>query len=63
MGKNAPNIYVFLQHRNATKDNLPKFDGTDGVIHDSPNKSNLILFVTYTWLADVNASVAKCLCF
>jgi hypothetical protein len=27
------------------------------------NKSNHILFVTYTWLADVNASVAKCLCF
>ena len=27
------------------------------------NKSNQILFVTYTWLADVNASVAKCLCF
>ena len=26
-------------------------------------KSNHILFVTYTWLADVNASVAKCLCF
>ena len=26
-------------------------------------KSNQILFVTYTWLADVNASVAKCLCF
>ena len=26
-------------------------------------KSNLILFVTYIWLADVNASVAKCLCF
>ena len=25
-------------------------------------KSNQILFVTYTWLADVNASVAKCLC-
>ena len=24
-------------------------------------KSNV--FVTYTWLADVNASVAKCLCF
>ena len=28
-----------------------------------PVKSNQILFVTYTWLADVNASVAKCLCF
>ena len=27
------------------------------------SKSNLILFVTYTWLADVNASAAKCLCF
>jgi hypothetical protein len=27
------------------------------------SKSNQILFVTYTWLADVNASVAKCLCF
>uniref|UniRef100_A0A8C7FCB2 Ig-like domain-containing protein n=1 Tax=Oncorhynchus kisutch TaxID=8019 RepID=A0A8C7FCB2_ONCKI len=26
-------------------------------------KSNQIVFVTYTWLADVNASVAKCLCF
>ena len=26
-------------------------------------KSNKMLFVTYTWLADVNASVAKCLCF
>ena len=26
-------------------------------------KSNKIVFVTYTWLADVNASVAKCLCF
>jgi hypothetical protein len=26
-------------------------------------KSNQILFVTYTWLAYVNASVAKCLCF
>ena len=26
-------------------------------------KSKHILFVTYTWLADVNASVAKCLCF
>ena len=26
-------------------------------------KSNHILFVTYTWLADVIASVAKCLCF
>jgi hypothetical protein len=26
-------------------------------------KSNQIAFVTYTWLADVNASVAKCLCF
>ncbi|CDQ73623.1 unnamed protein product [Oncorhynchus mykiss] len=25
--------------------------------------SNQILFVTYTWLADVNARVAKCLCF
>uniref|UniRef100_A0A674BUY0 RING-type domain-containing protein n=1 Tax=Salmo trutta TaxID=8032 RepID=A0A674BUY0_SALTR len=24
---------------------------------------NQILLVTYTWLADVNASVAKCLCF
>ena len=27
------------------------------------NKSNQFLFVTYTLLADVNASVAKCLCF
>jgi hypothetical protein len=27
----------------------------------TPFKSNLILFVTYTRLADVNASVAKCL--
>jgi hypothetical protein len=27
------------------------------------DKSNQILFVTYTWLADVNASVVKCLCF
>uniref|UniRef100_A0A4W5MV86 Cyclin-dependent kinases regulatory subunit n=1 Tax=Hucho hucho TaxID=62062 RepID=A0A4W5MV86_9TELE len=26
-------------------------------------KSNRILLVTYTWLADVNASVAKCVCF
>ena len=26
-------------------------------------KSNQMLLVTYTWLADVNASVAKCLCF
>jgi hypothetical protein len=26
-------------------------------------KSNQMLFVTYTWLADVNVSVAKCLCF
>ncbi|CDQ90628.1 unnamed protein product [Oncorhynchus mykiss] len=26
-------------------------------------KSKSNLFVTYTWLADVNASVAKCLCF
>ena len=26
-------------------------------------KSNQIVFVTYTWLADVNANVAKCLCF
>ena len=26
-------------------------------------KSNLILFVTYTWLEDVNVSVAKRLCF
>ena len=26
-------------------------------------KSNQIVFVKYTWLADVNASVAKCLCF
>ena len=25
--------------------------------------NNYQLFVTYTWLADVNASVAKCLCF
>jgi hypothetical protein len=24
---------------------------------------NQILFVTYTWLADVSVSVAKCLCF
>uniref|UniRef100_A0A8C8EIB0 Cornifelin n=1 Tax=Oncorhynchus tshawytscha TaxID=74940 RepID=A0A8C8EIB0_ONCTS len=35
--------------------------------HDRPTvpqiKSNQMLFVTYTWLADVNASVAKCLCF
>ena len=29
----------------------------------SGGKSNQIVFVTYTWLADVNASVAKCLCF
>ena len=27
------------------------------------SKSTQIVFVTYTWLADVNASVAKCLCF
>ena len=26
-------------------------------------KSNQMLFVTYTWLANVNACVAKCLCF
>ena len=26
-------------------------------------KSNLILLVTYTWLADVIVSVANCLCF
>jgi hypothetical protein len=26
-------------------------------------ESNHILFETYTWLADVSASVAKCLCF
>ena len=26
-------------------------------------KLNQILLVTYTWLADVNASVVKCLCF
>ena len=25
-------------------------------------KSNQIVFITYTWLADVNASVAKCFC-
>ena len=25
--------------------------------------SNQIVLVTYTWIADVNASVAKCLCF
>jgi hypothetical protein len=27
------------------------------------SESNQILLVTYTWLADVNAIVAKCLCF
>ena len=31
--------------------------------HTPDIKSNQILFVTYTWLADVNASVAKWLCF
>ena len=37
----------------------------DGIIRDDNYqiKSNQMLFVTYTWLADVNASVAKCLCF
>ena len=40
----------------------------DSTIHASVTtanevKSNQILFVTNTWLADVNASVAKCLCF
>jgi hypothetical protein len=30
---------------------------------EDKEKSNPILVVTYTWLADVNASVAKCLCF
>ena len=34
-----------------------------GNIKSNQIKSNQILFVTYTWLADVNASVAKCLCF
>ena len=29
----------------------------------SDEKSNQNVFVTYTWLADVNVSVAKCLCF
>ena len=31
--------------------------------HAAAFKSNHIVFVTYTWLADVNASVAKCLYF
>ena len=45
-------------------------NGTDpymamGYLHIGPQqiKSNQILLVTYTWLADVNESVAKCLCF
>jgi hypothetical protein len=29
----------------------------------STTTSNQIVFVTYTWLADVNVSVAKCMCF
>ena len=45
-------------------------NGTDpymamGYLHIGPQqiKSNQILLVTYTWLADVNESVAKCLSF
>ena len=33
------------------------------VFQSNQIKSNDILLVTYTWLADVNASVAKFLCF
>ena len=36
--------------------------GAWGVVHSTKphlSKSNPFLFVTYTWLADVNASVAK----
>ena len=57
------NVNTAREQFNITLFSNESASDTGILIVDRILKSNKMLLVTYTWLADVNASVAKCLCF